>query len=112
MILKPFSKIVYIDKKSHMGLIDTGAEVSLINHVNVPKISIKKVIENNLKILSATGNLIEIMVYVSNLKIMIDNKVYFINAYITKTQPEITLLGANFLQKNLNLLKVNNGIVK
>ena len=99
----PFYKRISINKgKKHLGLIDTGADVSLINIENLP--ADVKIIKSNQYIQSTTGNPLKIIGKVENVDLEIQDKTKKIRAYVNKGNPKYSIIGVDNLIKHPQLL--------
>lgn len=103
--INPFTIKISTNEGTHEGIIDTGADVSLINKNNIPKgIQIKKCTED-INIYSACGNQIKVIGEVE-IQITINYNQYHIKALVIEGNPSYTLLGADMIIKFPTLLNV------
>ncbi|KCZ74288.1 hypothetical protein H311_04748, partial [Anncaliia algerae PRA109] len=98
----PFFIKIKIFEKETVALIDTGADVSLINQ-NSCKIS--KLVKTNKQILSANGSEIQIIGKLDNIKIQIGKESFKIHPYVSTMGPDYIILGIDFIQKYPEFVK-------
>lgn len=104
MTSNPFKTFIFTQKCGHEGLLDTGADCSIINVNNIHDFSLIKSTEKNLTIKTASNNRIKIIGKVENYRIIIKDKTYFLSALVTDEFPRYTILGINFIKKYPSLL--------
>ncbi|KAM0674878.1 hypothetical protein GVAV_001697 [Gurleya vavrai] len=95
--------ISFIEGNKNTALIDTGAEISLINIKKLPKNAKirKEEIINNVK--SASGNKIEI-IGVSTIQFYILGRLHTCEFHVTNVKIDKIILGQDFILNNRNLL--------
>ncbi|MGL5706658.1 MAG: retropepsin-like aspartic protease, partial [Aeromonas sp.] len=95
---------IHIGQIISQGLIDTGADISLIHRSLTPKTwRIHKNDQGD--ILAANGGKIKIIGKICNFPISIDNRIYFTEAHVTDQNPRYVILGINFISKYPELLQ-------
>lgn len=99
----PFCKIAIINNVSGLILLDTGADVSIINRNNLPNnITIQKC---ETLVQSACGNSLKIMGKVYDIPLQIDGKKLKFNPLVIEGPPYYTIVGADCIQKHPEILK-------
>ncbi|MGL5771315.1 MAG: pol polyprotein, partial [Bacteroidales bacterium] len=95
----PFETIIKIDNKEYRGLLDSGADLSLIHEKTIPPhCIIHRCTLKNIR--SASGDPIKIIGRVEKLDIMIDGVEYTISALVNSGNPSCTILGIDFIQNH------------
>ncbi|KAM0685198.1 hypothetical protein COBT_003593, partial [Conglomerata obtusa] len=101
---KPFNIQIKFFEQDLPAIIDTGADISVINAAYIPKKHLSKMQANKSLIYSASGTMLCILGKIENCKIEINNKIYMTDFYVTKDFPKETILGFNFINRNIQLL--------
>lgn len=102
----PFKIKARIGDKYFPTLLDTGADISLVHLNFLPKdfvIKTQRKYDQSFK--SASGGHINIVGTVKNLPVYIDNKLFLIEAFVTKDKPEYIIIGVNILLRHPDLIK-------
>lgn len=91
---------------SHTGLIDTGANTSVIHKKNVPP-NVQRS-DSIGTIRSASGEALHIIVRIWNLEVLIGTEIFKLNSHIVRGSPKYTIIGYRDILKApqmvLNLL--------
>ncbi|KAF9761288.1 hypothetical protein NGRA_2748 [Nosema granulosis] len=90
-------------KPPHLTLIDTGANISLIN-INQIK-NMGRVVPVQTRIKSASGSLINILGVIENIKIKVHDEEITFSPVVYKGQPEYTILGVDVIVKYQKLVE-------
>lgn len=92
------------------GLLDTGADVSVISLDALPENAPIERVSNNLRLTSASNNPIACIGIVPGLPIRYNGKSYIVNALITSLNMKYLILGRDFIEKYPALLtqKIKN----
>ncbi|KAM0685192.1 hypothetical protein COBT_003599 [Conglomerata obtusa] len=94
---------IYLHNKKNSGIIDTGADVSIIHAKNVPHyVNISPII-SDLIIKSANGTPMSICVSVKTINTIKENS-YEFNTCVIDKETTTSMLGRNFIEKNMEIL--------
>lgn len=89
--ISPFFTSLVTQKNNHVGLIDTGADMSIIHYENMSSNAL--LIRKNAIIRSATGEPLKIIGQVFGLEVRLGPKEIIFSSYITKEEPKYTIIG-------------------
>ena len=91
----PFVKEMTVDGSKHHALVDTGADVSLINKSNISK---SRIIDKT-SISAANGSNIKTLGKVHNLPAVVNNKKIIFDPYVVKDRPKYSIIGTDTLKR-------------
>ncbi|KAM0685516.1 retrotransposon-like protein 1 [Conglomerata obtusa] len=98
-----FKLNIYLYNKKTLSIIDTGADVSIIHTKNVPHNINISPIKSDVIIKSANGTSLSICGKVKTI-VTVGKKSYEFEAFVTDKEPTTTILGRNFIEKNMEIL--------
>ncbi|MGL5707208.1 MAG: reverse transcriptase family protein, partial [Aeromonas sp.] len=103
-----FRTPILIGNTPSQGLVDSGADVSIVHISVIPSKTQIYQLDKRFQIHSATGNTLRIIGQVKGLKISINGSEYLLNAYVTDHKPVYIILGVDFI---INYPQVLNDII-
>lgn len=100
--INPFFVSVITNADAHTGLIDTGADTSIIHEENVrPNIQRSDSINT---IRSATGEALNIIGRIWNLEVKIGTEIFKLNLHIVRGSPKYMIIGYKDILKTSHLV--------
>lgn len=99
--VNPFMIDVILSGVKMKALIDTGAEVSIINARKLRNNLYK---DNKIKIFSASGHSLKILGSYKNLKVDIYGRNSIISPFVSLNSPDYLILGLDFITKNFSIV--------
>ena len=100
----PFFTTAKIGSQTVETLIDTGADINIINKSMVPDNI--KIAKTKLQAKTACGSELRIVGKSINIPIEIGNKRFLIDAYVVDKSPTYTILGYEFILKNQEVIRM------
>lgn len=94
----PFFIPIQTEKNQHVGLVDTGADETIMHVHNIPDNA--ELIKNIVKVKSATRNDIKTIGQVRALNVTVGTSKILISVFITVEKPRYTIIGYKEIMKN------------
>ncbi|KRH92925.1 LTR retrotransposon, partial [Pseudoloma neurophilia] len=99
----PFFLTVKCCGKLHVGLLDTGADTSIIHESNLPPDA--KIINSRINVQSASGDRLKIIGQAIDIPLTIGSNKILFSPFVTNSSPEYTIIGTPIIKKYPYLIR-------